>query len=112
VRIATDARLDDGLLDINVFAGTGFGSVMRTVLGVFTGLHVYDPRHSFFQGRSIRIETNKPMAVHVDGEPHDWTPLECDVAPRALSIILPRQTRPELFTSGQGGAGRETELGG
>jgi YegS/Rv2252/BmrU family lipid kinase len=97
VRIATDARLDDGLLDINVFAGTGFGSSIRTALGVITGLHVRDPRHSFYRGAAIHIEADKPMAIHVDGEPSGTTPVECSVTPRALSIIIPRETREELF---------------
>ena len=97
VRIATDARLDDGLLDVNVFAGKGFGSVMRTALGVITGLHVRDPRHSFYQGRVIRVETDKPMAVSVDGEPFGTTPLECRVVPRSLSVIVPQDIRPDLF---------------
>ena len=97
VRIATDARLDDGLLDVSVFSGTGFGSAVRTVLGVITGLHVHDPRHSFYRGRTIRIETESPMAVHLDGEPFSTTPLECVVVPRALSVLVPQGTRPQLF---------------
>jgi diacylglycerol kinase (ATP) len=97
VRIATDARLDDGLLDVNVFSGTGFASAIRTVLGVVTGLHVHDPRHSFYRGSVIRVEADKPMAIHVDGEPLDTTPLECAVVPRALTVLVPEHTRPELF---------------
>jgi YegS/Rv2252/BmrU family lipid kinase len=97
VRIATDARLNDGLLDINIFSGTGFGSAMRAVLGVITGLHVRDPRHSVYQGRSIHIETDKPMAVHLDGEPFGTTPLECRVVPGALSVLIPEHVRPGLF---------------
>ena len=97
VRIATDARLDDGLLDVNVFAGSGFSSAIRTALGVITGLHVRDPRHSFHRGCCIRIETDKPMAIHVDGEPFGSTPLECTVVPQALTVLVPWHTRPELF---------------
>jgi diacylglycerol kinase (ATP) len=97
VRIAPDARLDDGLLDIHVFAGTGFGSAVRATLGVISGLHVRDPRHSFFRGRVIRLETEKPMAVAVDGEPFGMTPVACEVVPRALSVFMPRQVCPDLF---------------
>lgn len=100
VRIATDARLDDGLLDVNIFAGHGFGSAMRAFLGVITGLHVRDPRYSFYQGKTIRIETDKPMAVSVDGEPFGTTPLECEVVPDALSVIVPRDVHQDLFTNG------------
>jgi diacylglycerol kinase (ATP) len=97
VRIATDARLDDGLLDVNVFAGTGFVSAIRMALGVITGLHVRDPRHSFYRGSSIRVEAEKPMAIHLDGDPFDTTPLECVVIPKALAVLVPKHTRPELF---------------
>lgn len=97
VRIATDARLDDGLLDVSVFAGTGFASAIRTVLGVVTGLHVHDPRHSVYRGAVIRVEAEKPMPVHVDGEPFGTTPFECQVVPRALTVLIPEHTRRQLF---------------
>jgi diacylglycerol kinase family enzyme len=97
VRIATDARLDDGLLDVDIFAGTGFGSSIRAALGVITGLHVRDPRHSCHQGGAIRVEADKPIAIHLDGEPFGSTPLECEVVPRALAVIIPKRIRPDLF---------------
>ncbi len=97
VRIATDARLDDGLLDVDIFSGSGFVSVLRTAAGVITGLHVHDPRHSWYRGRTIYIEADKPMAVHVDGEPFGFTPLECEVVPQALTVLIPWHTRPEIF---------------
>ena len=95
--MATDARLDDGLLDVDVFAGTGFGDSMRTALGVITGLHVRDPRHSVYRGRSIHVESDRPLAVHVDGEPFGTTPLHCQVVPKGLMVLLPRHPRAELF---------------
>jgi YegS/Rv2252/BmrU family lipid kinase len=101
VRIATDARLDDGLLDVNVFSGTGPASVVRTVAGVLTGLHGRDPRHSFYRGRAIRIESDKPIPLHVDGEPFGTTPLVCEVVPRALPVLIPKHVRTDLF-AGEG----------
>jgi diacylglycerol kinase (ATP) len=95
--MATDARLDDGFLDLDVFAGTGFGASLRTALSVITGLHVRDPRHSVYRGHSIRIESDKPLAVHVDGEPFGTTPLDCQVVPRCLTVLLPPHPRSELF---------------
>ena len=95
--MATDARLDDGLLDVDVFAGTGFGDSMRTALGVITGLHVRDPRHSVYRGRTIQVESDRPLAVHVDGEPFGTTPLHCQVVPKGLTVLLPRHPRSELF---------------
>jgi diacylglycerol kinase (ATP) len=96
-RIAPDARLDDGLLDVHMFAGTGFGAALRAVVGVISGLHVRDPSHCFFQGRIIRVETDTPMAV--DGEPFGMTPVDCEVVPRALSVLMPQHVRPGLFVA-------------
>ncbi len=97
VRIATDARLDDGLLDVDIFSGSGFVSVLRATAGVITGLHVHDPQHSRYRGHLIYIESDKPMAVHVDGEPFGFTPLVCEVVPRALTVLIPWHMRPEMF---------------
>jgi len=96
-RIATDARLDDGLLDVSVFEGRGFGSIMRTFFSVLTGLHVYDPRHTSYRGRVIQVYADRPMPVHVDGEPFSTTPFECEVVPRALTILIPQGVRSGLF---------------
>jgi diacylglycerol kinase family enzyme len=99
IRMATDARLDDGLLDIDVFSGSGFASSVRTFLSVVTGLHAHDPRHSVFQGRTIRVESARPMAVHVDSDPFCWTPLVCEVVPQALSMMVPQSTPSRLFAA-------------
>jgi YegS/Rv2252/BmrU family lipid kinase len=96
-RIATDARLDDGLLDVSVFEGKGFGSILRTFFSVLTGLHIYDPHHTSYRGRVIQVYADKPMPVHVDGEPFSTTPFECEVVPRALTILIPQGVRSELF---------------
>ena len=96
-RIATDARVDDGLLDVSVFEGRGFGSILRTFFSVLTGLHIYDPRHTSYRGRLIQVYADKPMPVHVDGDPFSTTPFECEVVPLALTVLIPERVRPELF---------------
>lgn len=102
VRIATDARVDDGLLDVDVFEGKGLSSILRTFLSVITGLHVYDPRHSAYQGKAIRVYADKPIAIHVDGEPFGTTPFECEVVPHVLSVLTPAYMRPDLFSGSNG----------
>jgi len=96
-RIATDALLDDGLLDVDVFEGTGFGSILRAVFSVLTGLHVHDPRHTSYRGCAIQVYADKPMPVQVDGEPFGTTPFECEIVPRALTIRIPQRVRSDIF---------------
>jgi diacylglycerol kinase (ATP) len=97
VRLATDAQLDDGLLDVYVFQGQGFASAVRAALGVVTGLHVHDPYVDHFRGRQILIRPDKPLPMAVDGDPIGATPLECEVVPLALDVLVPRKVTPGLF---------------
>jgi diacylglycerol kinase (ATP) len=97
VRLATDAQLDDGLLDLYVFQGQGFVSAVRAALGVVTGLHVHDPQVDHFRGRQILIRPDKALPMAVDGDPIGCTPLECEVAPLALDVLVPRNVPAGLF---------------
>lgn len=97
VRLATDAQLDDGLLDVYVFQGRGFADAIRALLGVVTGLHVRDPRVDHFRGRQILIRSDKPLPMAVDGDPIGFTPLECEIVPLALEVLVPRGVPQGLF---------------
>jgi diacylglycerol kinase family enzyme len=33
----------------------------------------------------------------VDGEPFSTTPFECEIVPRALTILIPQRVRSHLF---------------
>jgi YegS/Rv2252/BmrU family lipid kinase len=98
VRLATGAKLDDGLLDVYVFQGQGLVSAVRAALGVVTGLHVHDPYVDHFQGRQILIRPDKPLPVAVDGDPIGATPVECEVAPLALDVLVPNAAPASLFS--------------
>ena len=79
MRIAPAARLDDGLLDVVVIGGElskpGF---LTTFPKVFSGRHVEHP--AVHVHRAVRVEleaeleAERPVAVHVDGEPAGTLP--------------------------------------
>jgi YegS/Rv2252/BmrU family lipid kinase len=70
MRIAPEAMLDDGLLDVVIVSGelskAGF---LRTFPKVFSGRHVEHPAVSCHRAKEVALEADRPVAVHVDGEP-------------------------------------------
>lgn len=91
VRVATEARLDDGLLDVCIFGGRGLSSTLRHSTRVLLGIHQADPAFEYYQGRHIRVSSPTPWPVHVDAEPCGHTPMTFEAVPGGVRMIMPRQ---------------------
>ncbi len=96
-RIAPDAKMDDGLLDLTVFEGHGILSTARHLAGLTLGQYARDPTVHFYRGCSFTIETRKPLPIHVDAEPMGMTPATISVAPHSLSVMLPSKLPSHLL---------------
>jgi diacylglycerol kinase family enzyme len=48
-----------------------------------------------FRARHIRIRTSRPVLVHSAGEIVGVTPIEIEVLPGAISIVVPNQRTAE-----------------
>jgi diacylglycerol kinase (ATP) len=88
MRIAPAARLDDGLLDVVVIGGElskpGF---LTTFPKVFSGRHVEHPAVHVHRAMRVELEAERPVAVHVDGEPAGMLPASFQVAPAAIAVL-------------------------
>lgn len=96
-RLAPEAKLDDGLLDVAVLEGYGLPSTVRHVVGVTLGRHVRDPEYHLYRTRRLTIETKEPMPIHVDAEPIGTTPVEIEIVPQALTVVVPANAPERLF---------------
>lgn len=99
-RIASRAYLDDGLLDVCVFKGSGLPMTLLHVIHVLTERHLQDPRVAYIQARQVTIETRQPMPVQVDGDPIGTTPVTFKAVPQALRTIVPPEVPSWLFVGG------------
>jgi diacylglycerol kinase (ATP) len=94
--LAPDARVDDGKLDVVIFTFAGFFQLLLLFVKALFGVLKQDPRVRFYQARSIRISTSRPIPVQVDGEAVErTTPLSVEVLPGALRIMRP-PVRPPI----------------
>ncbi|HEU4587656.1 MAG TPA: diacylglycerol kinase family protein [Gemmatimonadales bacterium] len=92
VRLRSGIRPDDGLLDVVVVRADSVGQSVRAVWDVLcerpgdagTGYV------SYARGREIRVETEQPEPVQLDGEPGGETPFTATIVPGAIRIMTRR----------------------
>ncbi len=87
MRIAPRARLDDGRLDVCFVSAIHPLRLLRFFPRVFSGSHLGMPEVEYLQTSSLRVESERPMEVFADGEFVGHTPVEVQVAPRALRVV-------------------------
>lgn len=89
LKITPNARLDDGKLDICIVEDVSRWEFLREYPGIYHGKHVNHPKVSTFRAGSIKIQGDAGVYTHVDGEIYGHLPLDIDVKPQALSVIMP-----------------------
>jgi len=89
MKIAPRARMDDGRLDVCVVGSVDPFKLFCMFPTVYFGRHLNIREVEYFQASRLRVETETPLDVYADGEFVCQTPVEIDVAPRALRVIVP-----------------------
>lgn len=97
LRLTPQAQLDDGLFDVCIFKGRDWTSTLGHATAILTGQYLNGPDVAYYRGRRVSIETAVPLPVQLDGDPVAATPVELEILPRALTIIIPRDMPEELF---------------
>lgn len=90
VTIAPLARLDDGLLDLCVVEPVGLGALAGLLLELKRGEHLDRDGVHYAQTPSLRVESETPVAVNVDGEAQLCTTLDYEVARDAARVLALR----------------------
>jgi YegS/Rv2252/BmrU family lipid kinase len=89
IRAAPGARVDDGMLDLWLFesrspahAARQLAAILRGKSGTVAGAHRV-------QARSIQLESDPTVFLHVDGDAAGTTPVEFSLVPGALTVMTP-----------------------
>ena len=88
MRIAPQAELDDGQLELCFVRDVGKLRLLRLFPKVYRGTHIGLPEVAYFRAERVRIESENPLAVHADGELVGTTPVVVSVARAALRVIV------------------------
>jgi diacylglycerol kinase (ATP) len=88
MKIAPQAQLDDGQLDVCLVTDIDKFKLFCLFPTVYFGRHLGMPEVEYFHADRLRLETERPLDVYADGEYVCQTPIEVSVAPSALRVIV------------------------
>lgn len=89
MRIAPDARADDGHLDVCLVAPVGRLRVLGLIPRVIRGEHTNLPEVRMYRVRKLTVAADDPAEVWADGEFVACTPVTIEACPAALEVIVP-----------------------
>jgi len=89
MKIAPQAKMDDGLLDVCIVGGVDMIKFFCMFPTVYAGRHLTIKEVEYFQTDLVRVETERPLDVHADGEYVCQTPVEIAVQHAALRVVTP-----------------------
>jgi YegS/Rv2252/BmrU family lipid kinase len=87
MRVAPDASLGDGLLDVVVVHDIGKLEFLRTFPKVFSGRHVEHPAVSVQRAGRVELHADRALAVYADGEPAGTLPATFEVRRAAVTVL-------------------------
>ncbi len=88
LRLAPNAQIDDGKMDLGVIYHIGRFKLIKLFNQLKAqGSHVWNPNVEFYRFKNLRIETEEPTSINIDGENLGTTPLNVKVLPSALRVF-------------------------
>jgi len=88
MRIAPNARPDDGLLDVIVIGDVTKLELLRQVPCVYRGTHLAHPKVDAYRTRVVHVEAEKRMILQADGEYVGEAPATFHLLPGALPVRI------------------------
>lgn len=91
VEVVDDARVDSGRIVVQVIAGRAKHRLLRNWFAVLTG-SAGGKRSTVvdFHARKLRLITDPPLPISIDGEVVGHTPATAEVAEGVIEVLVPR----------------------
>ena len=110
-RIAPDARVDDGMLDLVAVGPINMVSAVPLAARLFLGSFDRSPRVRRLKGARFLIERPAAGLIHTDGETHmAGACIEVVVRPRSLRLVVPADTTAIARSEERASAGFALQL--
>jgi YegS/Rv2252/BmrU family lipid kinase len=97
LRLAPGARLDDGLLNVNLIGGVRRLEALSQLRLLRHGRHTSHPKVRYFTAARLEIESAVPMDIVADGELIGHTPARLVVQPKALKVVTLAESEDRVF---------------
>jgi diacylglycerol kinase (ATP) len=91
MKIAPDARIDDGLLDLVIVREVSRATLLNVFPKVYTGRHVTHPAVTLVRTARVAITLDREMTLYGGGEPVQPAPagvaVTVEAVPRVLAVV-------------------------
>ena len=84
MKLAPDARADDGLFDVVLIGDVTKLDFVTTSPKLYSGRHVHHPRVDVLRSAGVAVHADETLPVELDGEVSGTTPVRFEVLPGAL----------------------------
>jgi diacylglycerol kinase (ATP) len=90
MRMSPGALTNDGLLNITVVPHRSRLNVMtRLFPRIASGTHINEPEVSYFTGKQVKVHSDPPAVLEVDGDLFGTTPATFTLCEHAIDILCP-----------------------
>jgi diacylglycerol kinase (ATP) len=89
MKLAPDARQDDGLFDVVLIGDVTKLDFLTTAPKLYSGKYLAHPKVELLRSSSLAVTAAEPLPLEVDGEPIGTTPARFEVVPAALRLRVP-----------------------
>ena len=101
--VAPNAGIDDHTLDVYAIVRGRFREHVSIARLLKDGSFVHHDRVHHVTTRAVRVVTDRPMPVNLDGEVETTTPSLFEVARNALHVVVPRDSRAATLDGARAG---------
>ena len=89
IEVVEDASVDSGDIVVEAVSGRARTTLIMNWARLLLGLPKKEREVRQFRGRSLRIITDPPLPISIDGEVLARTPATASVAERAIEVVVP-----------------------
>ncbi len=90
MKLAPDARPDDGSFDVVLIGDVSKVDFLTTAPKIYKGAHVHHPKVEVLRTRAVAVEADETLPIELDGEQVGTTPATFEVVAGALRVLVPR----------------------
>ena len=89
-KLTPNAKLDDGLLDLNIVQNLTKIEILKNLIKVRSGKHTEMPQVLMNRTEHLTVESEENFAAHIDGEliSDKLNSLDITVLPKALEVVV------------------------
>jgi len=98
-KVSPGARIDDGMMELWLFAGDSLAEIIQHVWSVISGTHQASKKVRGIQCRRVELSSTADLYLQVDGEPLPaGEEVVVEIQPQALQVLVPEKISRPMFS--------------